>query len=358
MTDHIHIPAVAPVVHHVAGVEQTLFDFSFPVFRPEDLLVFVGDQLQASGYEVKGDGASDGGVVRFATAPAAGSRVTLLRHPAYQRLTDIDTRPDAHAYNDLADAFTAAMQEVDEALSRSVARKVTSASAADLSLPEPEAGKLLGWNGSASGLVNVTAVDTNDVLLKSNNLADLPDKAAARTNLGLGSAATHADSDFATSAQGAKADSAVQPGDLGTAAALDVGTSAGNVVQLDGSGRLPAVDGSQLTNLPNTGSSLFASPETEWVTDCNLTIAHTLGTTPVATQVILVCKTAENGYFPGDRVWPTGQNHTTAVVTNVNATSVRVSIGSYGLYIPSLSDHATGVYATPANWRMIVVAQA
>jgi hypothetical protein len=40
---------------------------------------------------------------------------------------------------------------------------------------------------------------------------------------------------------------------LGTAAALDVGTSASNVVQLDGSARLPAVDGSQLTNLPTGG---------------------------------------------------------------------------------------------------------
>ena len=38
---------------------------------------------------------------------------------------------------------------------------------------------------------------------------------------------------------------------LGTASAEDVGTSAGNVVQLDGSAKLPAVDGSQLTNLPN-----------------------------------------------------------------------------------------------------------
>jgi hypothetical protein len=37
---------------------------------------------------------------------------------------------------------------------------------------------------------------------------------------------------------------------LGTAAALDTGTAAGNVVALDGSARLPAVDGSQLTNLP------------------------------------------------------------------------------------------------------------
>lgn len=37
---------------------------------------------------------------------------------------------------------------------------------------------------------------------------------------------------------------------LGTAATKNVGSSANNVVQLDGSGRLPAVDGSQLTNIP------------------------------------------------------------------------------------------------------------
>ena len=39
---------------------------------------------------------------------------------------------------------------------------------------------------------------------------------------------------------------------LGTVATLDVGTSANNVVQLDGSARLPAVDGSQLTNITVT----------------------------------------------------------------------------------------------------------
>ncbi len=42
---------------------------------------------------------------------------------------------------------------------------------------------------------------------------------------------------------------------LGTAATQTVGTSANNVVQLDGSARLPAVDGSQLTNLPSTGAT-------------------------------------------------------------------------------------------------------
>lgn len=44
---------------------------------------------------------------------------------------------------------------------------------------------------------------------------------------------------------------------LGTAAALNVGTSADNVVKLDGSARLPAVDGSQLTSVPSVGVSVF-----------------------------------------------------------------------------------------------------
>lgn len=42
---------------------------------------------------------------------------------------------------------------------------------------------------------------------------------------------------------------------LGTAATQNTGTAANNVVQLDGSSKLPAVDGSQLTNLPSFSAS-------------------------------------------------------------------------------------------------------
>ena len=69
-----------------------------------------------------------------------------------------------------------------------------------------------------------TEVDDNftnlnaDKLEASNNLSDVSSASAARTNLGLGTAATTASTDYATAAQGSLADSAIQPSDLATVA--------------------------------------------------------------------------------------------------------------------------------------------
>lgn len=103
---------------------------------------------------------------------------------------------------------------------------------------------------------------------------------------GLGTAATTNSTDYATATQGTKADTATQPGDLGTAAAQDVGTTANNIVQLDGSARLPAVDGSQLTGITATDSTKLA--KTSNLSDLNnVTTARTnLGLGDAATKTV------------------------------------------------------------------------
>lgn len=68
---------------------------------------------------------------------------------------------------------------------------------------------------------------------------------------------------------------------LGTSATLNVGTAANNVVQLDGSAKLPAVDGSQLTNVPggwsnSLGSVATTSGTSQQITGLNLTGYKTL----------------------------------------------------------------------------------
>ena len=113
---------------------------------------------------------------------------------------------------------------------------------------------------------------TYDLTSAGKALLDDADAAAQRTTLGLGTAATTASTDYATAAQGTKADNAAAKASnlsdlasastartnlgLGTAATLTAGTSANNAVQLDSNAKLPAVDGSQLTNLPASGGSV------------------------------------------------------------------------------------------------------
>ncbi len=82
---------------------------------------------------------------------------------------------------------------------------------------------IAGLTTAADKVIYTTGSDTYAVTSFTafgRSLVDDADAAAARTTLGLGTAATQT-----------------------------VGTSANNVVQLDGSARLPAVDGSQLTNI-------------------------------------------------------------------------------------------------------------
>ena len=73
--------------------------------------------------------------------------------------------------------------------------------------------------GDDANFSTTVTTSIGEKLAKASNLSDLTNTATARTNLGLGTAATTASTDYATSAQGSLADSAVQNlSDLGVTA--------------------------------------------------------------------------------------------------------------------------------------------
>jgi len=114
MTATIQIPRGTPRAQYVADGAQAAFTFPFPIFASEDVQVFLGAALQSTGYTVSGAGDSAGGTVAFASAPAAGTTVTLRRRVPVERMTDfLESGPlTASALNRELDALTACLQQV------------------------------------------------------------------------------------------------------------------------------------------------------------------------------------------------------------------------------------------------------
>ena len=123
MTDtHIKIKPVTPRVQYTGNGSTTVFPYSFPIFDESEMVVYEGDDVITTGYTVSGAGQTDGGNVTFATAPADGTKITLLRNVSIERMTDFQEggtfRPKN--INDELDRQTAFMQQVQEKVDRTL----------------------------------------------------------------------------------------------------------------------------------------------------------------------------------------------------------------------------------------------
>lgn len=144
---------------YTANGSNTTFAYSFKVFDDDDLDVYVDNTLKSktTDYSVTGVGNASGGNIIFTTAPANATIVTIVRdEPFVQEIEYVegDDFPAA-AHEEGLDRSLLRDLTLKETLDRALTIPVTS-SLTTIELPEPEANTLLGWNGDATELVNVT----------------------------------------------------------------------------------------------------------------------------------------------------------------------------------------------------------
>ncbi len=148
MAEHITIGDVAPRVQYVADGVQSAFPFPFPIFAAEDLEIRLDGAPLLGGAEVSGAGRSEGGTVTLASAPAAGTRVTLRRRLALARLTDFQDNGilRARTLNDELDYQVAALQQVAEDVAGAVRIGPADGGALTLPVRAARADRVLGFD--------------------------------------------------------------------------------------------------------------------------------------------------------------------------------------------------------------------
>lgn len=163
---------------------------------------------------------------------------------------------------------------------------------------------------------------------------------------------------------GAYADLTGKPS-LGTAAALDAGTTASKVVQLDGSAKLPAVDGSQLTGLAtettSTGTSgasqtvAFNAADIHVATADASVVTLTFSSANAVDQITLLIKNDLDGYTLEDAVdmgqgaWPFSPSGIESIVVNPDGTRAFIMAFAndriYQVDFATPFDHTTMTYS-------------
>lgn len=137
----------------------TVFPYTFRVLASTDIVVYLNDVIQASGYTVSGVGATTGGNVTFTAAPANGVSIVFLRNVPLTQQTDyVQNAPlPAETLEKDLDKGTMIDQRLQEQINRSVLLPPSS-TLSGIQICNPGAGFYLRWNLAGTQLECVSAV--------------------------------------------------------------------------------------------------------------------------------------------------------------------------------------------------------
>jgi hypothetical protein len=137
------------------GGTATALPYGFQIYEDTDLKVYKNGTLLTltSDYTVAGAGSESGGTVTMTAAVVATDEIMIKRELPMTQLIDyqpLDAFPAASHEKGL-DRQVMLIQQLNEALERSIKLPDSSLSTADLTLPEPSAGRVIGvWNETAA----------------------------------------------------------------------------------------------------------------------------------------------------------------------------------------------------------------
>jgi len=274
MADHIQIGDVAPRINHAGDGTETDFTFPFPIFSDADLEVYIDGvkQVLSTGYTVSGAGQSAGGLVSFATAPDDGADILLLRTLTIARTTDFQASGEfrAKVINDELDFQTAALQQINDELGRTVRLKRTDA-AASLELPDAATRASCALTFDVDGNVNVTSLsDIGDLaVISSATPAQASASGSAGTSTEL-SAADHRHPLPALADLGIASQAEAVAGTDNTKAMTPLRTAEAIAAQFDGTDEIAremAASALAYAMAANDASSITGSVGTFWLSD-------------------------------------------------------------------------------------------
>lgn len=178
-----------------AGGETDL-DFDFPIYEKSHLRIIRTrsgtdtDLVLNTDYTIADNQleVTAGGTAVLAVAATAGDVYSLLLDVPEGRTTDFNQAGDFRAYtvNRELDLQTQMIQQLRRDVDKS-ARLPDDSILTSLTLPDPEANKLLGWNSGATGLENkvITDATTTTISAFMGTLLDDSTASEARTTLGV-----------------------------------------------------------------------------------------------------------------------------------------------------------------------------
>lgn len=222
------------------GARDT-FPFDFDVFDAGDVRVAINGTETETGFHIAltPTDQGGGGVVRFETPPANATTITIARQLHLRRLSAFDAMsiPRGDALERDLDFMTAALGDVDRALTGTLRFGAGQGDGASAALPVIEPGRTLIWNDAGDGLANGPSGE--EIAVASNKATQAQD--AANRAAAAESRSETARASFERSR---------------ASAMLDLDFRSGDLLAWEDERRMPVIDApvSRIMDIRDTGS--------------------------------------------------------------------------------------------------------